>query len=372
MWATFNDCNFKCKYCPIPDELLRPQSAAFKRFYDTGYHDKILSFFRRLHEHSGSWIVCLTGGEPLLMPNLEYLTSNLIQIGHKIRYNTNLSINLLRRPGWFEANPPSGIDLLMVSIHDESLPQIDALYERICDLKSRGYQVIVRMVCTPDKLEMLDDLETRFRACDVTLTPLPEIEFRSANSEIGALPRAYTPEQRSFLESRFKGYGELAMLYGGIDVTGRTCFAGSRMLFMHSHSVQHVAQISPCNLTSHLVMADVAEFIGPEPARSIESLLVRGPAPCLRPNRRCDCPGIVENDIIADIPARHRYKAMAAGYVPALGATATAWIRENGVKFGQDTTAHKGSSVAADNRARTSPLGLVAVLKKLWKQVVER
>ena len=125
MWATFNDCNFRCKYCPIPDELLRPPSDAFKRFYDRGYHDKILSFFRRLHEHSGSWIVCLTGGEPLLMPNLEYLASNLIQIGHKLRYNTNMSINLLRRPEWFAANPPSGIDLLMVSIHDESIPQIE-------------------------------------------------------------------------------------------------------------------------------------------------------------------------------------------------------------------------------------------------------
>ena len=225
------------------------------------------------------------------------------------------------------------------------------LYERICDLKSRGYRMIVRIVCTPDKLDLLDDLEARFRACDVTLTPLPEIEFRSADAEIG-LPRAYTPEQRSFLENRFKGYGELAMLYGGIDVASRSCFAGSRMLFMNSHSFQNVAQISPCNLTSHLVMADVAEFIGPSPARSIESLLLRGfRRPVSRRNRRCDCPGLVENDIIAGIPTRARYKAMATGYVPALGATAAAWIRENGVKFGQDATARKESSSTADNRA---------------------
>lgn len=41
MWATYNDCNFTCRYCPIPEEMLRPKSAAFKRFYDLGYHDKI-------------------------------------------------------------------------------------------------------------------------------------------------------------------------------------------------------------------------------------------------------------------------------------------------------------------------------------------
>ena len=333
MWAVYNDCNFTCQYCPIPEELLRPKSLAFKRFQDIGYHDQILSFFQKLHDHSGAWVVCLTGGEPLLMPNLEYLSSGLIRIGHKIRYNTNLSIALERRPDWFAANPPTGVDLFMVSIHKQS--DIDAVFARVSHLKSLGYRVIVRVVCTPQMLDVLDELEQRFRSCDVSLTPLPEFEFREADAVLGAVPRAYTPAQRHYLEQRIKGFGELAMLYGGIDVSDRRCFAGSRMLFMHSHSVDHLAQISPCNLTSEHVMADVAEFIGPNP-RKIESFLRPGPLACLRQNKRCDCPGLVENDIIEGVPARFRYEQMSEGYVPALGASSAQWIDDFDVKFGEN------------------------------------
>ncbi len=39
---------------------------------------------------------------------------------------------------------------------------------------------------------------------------------------------------------------------------------------MHSHAVEHLAQISPCNLTSEHVMANVDEFIGPN-ARGVEA-----------------------------------------------------------------------------------------------------
>jgi hypothetical protein len=125
------------------------------------------------------------------------------------------------------------------------------------------------------------------------------------------------------------------MLYGGIDVTDRRCFAGSRMLFMHSHSIDYLAQISPCNLTSEHVMADVAEFVGPN-AKDIAGLLMPGPSPCLYKHKRCDCPGLVENDIIDGLPAAFRYAQMSEGYVPALGDSAAAWIREHDVKFGED------------------------------------
>jgi organic radical activating enzyme len=335
MWAVYNDCNFTCQYCPIPEELLRPKSMAFKRFQDLGYHERILGFFQKLHDYSGAWVVCLTGGEPLLMPNLEYLTSGLIRIGHQIRYNTNLSIALERRPEWFAANPPTGVDLLMVSIHKQT--DIDAVFARVSKLKSLGYRVIVRVVCTPEMMDLLDELEQRFRTCDVSLTPLPEFEFRAADATLGAMPRAYSFAQKRYLEERIKGFGELAMLYGGIDVSDRRCFAGSRMLFMHSHSVKYLAQISRCNLTSEYVMADVAEFIGPN-ARGIESLLLPGPLACLRQNKRCDCPGLVENDTIEGVPARFRYEQMSEGYVPALGASSAEWIREFDIRFGENRT----------------------------------
>ena len=275
------------------------------------------------------------------MPNLKYLTSHLIQIGHKIRYNTNLSVAFERRPEWLTANPPSGVDLFMVSIHDQT--HIDTVFERVSNLKSRGYRVIVRVVCTPDKLDTLDELERRFRDCDVSFTPLPEFEFRSADAARGAMPHAYTAEQRHYLEKRIKGFGELSMLYGGIDVSDRRCFAGSRMLFMHSHAVEHLAQISPCNLTSEHVMAYVDDFIGTN-ARGIESLLRPGPVACLRKNSRCDCPGLIENDIIAGVPARFRHEQMCQGYVPALEQSSAEWIRENAIKFGEDAIAPKEST----------------------------
>lgn len=334
MWSLFNDCNFTCDYCPIPEPLLKPKSDAFKRFYDISYHDKILDFFCKLHDYSGSWIICLTGGEPLLTPQLEYLSAGLIRIGHKIRYNTNLSIDLDRRDGWFEANPPEAIDVLMVSIHEESLDKLAKVVTRVRTLKARGYPIIVRMVCTRDRLNLVDDLENRFRGCDVTFAPLPEIEFRSADPTVGALPYRYSSEERAFLERHIKGHGEMAMLWGGIDVTNRQCFARTRMFFMHSHSMESLAQISPCNLTSEKVLAHVDDFIGARPRRDITKLFANGPTKCLRPIPRCDCPGLVEHDVVVGVPGRGRYEQMASGYTAASPELQSRWVKENGIEFG--------------------------------------
>jgi hypothetical protein len=249
----------------------------------------------------------------------------------------------------------------MVSIHSQT--NITQIVERIRRLKSLGYRLIVRAVCSVKMLNLIDELDRRFQQIGVTFTPLPEYEFRAAASTGGnAVVRSYTEEQRMLILNHVKGFGELAMLYGGVDVTDRQCGAGSRMLFLNTQSVQHLGQISPCNIVSDYIMADVAQYIGPS-ARPIETLLLTGSQPCFRPTKKCDCPGLVEHNVIDGVQAWERYEQMAAGYVSSLGARATDWIRDNNIKFGNDMADSISLSARAEQPQLLEAIGVFNIVK---------
>ncbi|MDX1778339.1 MAG: radical SAM protein, partial [Thermodesulfobacteriota bacterium] len=74
-------CNFRCPYCHNYELVLDPDQ------FDSFPADYIVGKLR----HFGSWIdgVCITGGEPTLLPNLIELIKTLRNEGMLIKLDTN-------------------------------------------------------------------------------------------------------------------------------------------------------------------------------------------------------------------------------------------------------------------------------------------
>lgn len=111
---------------------------------------------------------------------------------------------------------------------------------------------------------------------DVAFTSVPEIEFRSGAPGVGVL---FMATKRSGLGSRdcgSRGTASWRCFHGGVNVTNRDCWTGSRMFFMYTYSPDHLAKISSRTLTGHSVTADVAEFLEPQ-SRCIDSLSLKDP-----------------------------------------------------------------------------------------------
>lgn len=83
-------CNFRCPFCHNGDLVLRPEA---QPAYS---HDDLLTFLRKRTGILDG--VCITGGEPLLQPDLEPLLREIHDLGFLIKLDTNGSFpDKLRR-----------------------------------------------------------------------------------------------------------------------------------------------------------------------------------------------------------------------------------------------------------------------------------
>lgn len=325
MWSVFFDCNFTCDFCFVHDDRTRPNmSGAYKRFKDLTYHDYMIDFIDKLAEQTGKWTILLTGGEPLLMPNLSYLTSAITRHGHKLRYNTNLSIPIESNSSWRAANPPDSVEAFVVSIHPQSMPRLNSIINRIKLLKQFGYSLIVRMVAHPSQLYLLEDLDQVFKALNVTFAPLPLLT--------GGYPKAYTKEQFVKVRQYTKGYAELLCLYGGASTEGRICHAGSKTLYIQSRpDKETIDDISPCISVNSA--KPLENYLGSNPIRSIDELVLHQPVRCLREKPVCNCPALFEHNILIGCETRQNYNELLRGFTEPAWEQFEIWAKENNIVF---------------------------------------
>jgi hypothetical protein len=325
-WHVYQDCNFSCEFCKAVILKRRGEgpSEAFKRFNDLTFHDQILRLFDEELSQVGPWTIGITGGEPLMMPNLPYLSKELIQRGHRIRYNTNLSIPIEKNTEFLDANPPEAVEVFMVSIHPESHPRLDEILERARVLKGMGYRLIVRSVATPESLSTLPILDEVCREIGITFTPLA---LRDETK-----PEVYTPEEFVLVRSLMKGYPELLALYGGVNSEERVCHAGSRSLVMGTTDEVPWGVIKHCEHCQEpvLAMLNLSEpAIGP----GIGDQLSKEPAPCPCPESMCRCPGIFEHDLVVGLEAEKRYEQMCCGATKPIWKRFERWARRKRIRF---------------------------------------
>ncbi len=66
----FDTCTHKCGYCHFAETGKVLDNSQLKPYTDPKLVDGIVDFFNKRTSETDNWLLALTGGEPLLMPNL--------------------------------------------------------------------------------------------------------------------------------------------------------------------------------------------------------------------------------------------------------------------------------------------------------------
>lgn len=83
-----SQCNFSCLYCTGVDHEQKPENAASEHL--SGASEKLIATIQKLHQHSHFESIRLTGGEPLLNPDVVMIVEAISKMGiDDIRLTTN-------------------------------------------------------------------------------------------------------------------------------------------------------------------------------------------------------------------------------------------------------------------------------------------
>lgn len=311
----YNTCNFNCGYCGFAVSGTVKDVADLAPFRDKAYIDRVFDFFTSNSTEDQKWILHLSGGEPLLMPNADYFSRKFISAGHKLGYNTNLSLPIDTN-GWMDANPPEGIDALIVSLHQEALDRLPVVRQRVKRLREAGYPIAIRMVGHPHFFPHFQELEDSFMELNVSfgVNPLYSPSY----------PAAYDDEQRATLISHMKVHYEAVRLKGGLDATGQSCNAGSKMI---------------CVALGNSGRGDVYPCVGTfDPKQRLGNIfendvqLLSESTECLRSDKCCSCSLHFIHGVVNGVDDTAAHKKMLAGYVPGIKSTLDDWLHNNKIK----------------------------------------
>ncbi len=73
----FDTCTHKCAYCHFAESGKVLDSSQLNPYRDPEFIDRIVAFFSKRTTAEQKWLITLTGGEPLLTPNLSRFLDGL-------------------------------------------------------------------------------------------------------------------------------------------------------------------------------------------------------------------------------------------------------------------------------------------------------
>lgn len=160
-WLINEYCNFGCIYCFDQDD---------KKIKSVGYNniDNIVNGFRK----SGlTWLVHMSGGEPLFFPNIIHLCEMLSK-DHFLSMNTNLSHkNII---SFTEKVSPERVGFIHCSLHileRERLGLVGDYIDKYNLLKKKGYYVFASYVMFPQLINRFEKDYEYFKKEGIILMP---------------------------------------------------------------------------------------------------------------------------------------------------------------------------------------------------------
>jgi len=326
----FDTCTHKCGYCWLAESGQVLDFAQLEPFRNPSFIDKITSFFLSHATPGIKWLLQLTGGEPLIAPNLDRLTAPLLAADHRISFYTALLVGT-KHPGFrflLEHSHPQ-IDYIMASFHPEAELDESRYFEKIRMLKDVGHKVFLRFVGQPQRLHRLQELSDRCREMDICFYPTTLLSNQ--------YPGAYTQEQKDLLRGHFSSLSQHVQLEGGLDTTDLHCYAGSRIIAVNLQT----GNITPCITVQSPSLGNVFE----------DRLEVQeAPIRCPEPGINCICDVHFQQNIIIAAEDRSCFESQLNGFAPPKDfQTELAVMQQNDLRFYANPKAGMGG-VADDAR----------------------
>lgn len=328
MWC-FDTCNFNCGYCGLVHERLVQRNEQLDPFRKLEFIDKILCFFRNQRPAGRPWAVLLTGGEPLLMPNLDYLVRGLGETGDCVGIYSNLSAPLSKV---LSPLALSHLAYVQASFHPDwhaGKFRSEAFFANVAEASAAGVPVVIRFVGSPHLLHLLPELAEKCVELGVGFLPTTLFDPK--------YPRSYTREQRATLASFMGSYSSLLQLDGGVNMRGRMCSAADRIFATRLHQG---GDITPCISTA-----------GPHLGNIFENVLVArtGKKPCFKPDQMCSCDIHFQQDIVDRADDSMNFKRLLDGEQFSLSADYDGWKRVNSIATSDTTWVGQGVTTPTSN-----------------------
>ncbi len=292
----FETCTMKCGYCWLAESGRVADSSQLAPYRRAGHVEQIAAFFNSRTTPQDAWILLLTGGEPLLTPNLGHLCTDLFGHGNKVAFYTSLFVDDGQANFQFlRDSSASDVDYVMASFHPEAEAQEAAWFRKLEMLKRAGHKVFLRLVGHPARLHRLEELSKKCQDLDVAFYPTT---LQSDN-----YPAAYSDEQRNHLSNHFASTSQFIQLLGGVDTRNRRCFAGSKMIAVDLRN----GNITPCISVSSPSLGNVYED---------RLSLYDTDIACPEPGINCSCDVHFQQDIVIGASDSERFKQLKQGFSP--------------------------------------------------------
>lgn len=290
----FDTCTMKCGYCWLAETGRVADASQLAPYRRTEQIDQLAAFFNSRTTPQEGWTLLLTGGEPLLMPNLGRLCSDLFRHGNKVAFYTSLFVDEDQANFRFLCDSrPSDVDYVMVSFHPEAEADEDAWFRKVETLKRAGHKVFIRFVGHPDRLHRLNELSRKCQDLDVA--------FYAASLLSNHYPAAYSDPQRDQLSSHFASISQFIQLMGGVDTRSTQCAAGSKIIAVDLRS----GNITPCISVSSPSLGNIYED---------RLNLYTADIACPEPGINCVCDVHYQQDIVTGVSDSKGFAELKQGF----------------------------------------------------------
>ena len=88
----FDTCTHKCGYCWLAHSGQVLDFSQLDRFRDAAFRARVISFFNSRTTPERKWRLLLTGGEPLITPDLDRLADPWLEAGNQLAFYTALLV----------------------------------------------------------------------------------------------------------------------------------------------------------------------------------------------------------------------------------------------------------------------------------------